>query len=130
MTRLEEIEAREQATTKGPWVMSRDEMTAAFGQHRYVVAGTATDDRQKLKDWRLLVEGMHGADSVHDAEFIAHAREDIPWLVARVKELEAALQAVWKADTLWWKEDGTFTCPEAEAVVPVVHAALDGVALG
>lgn len=31
--------------------------------------------------------------SFADAEFAAHARDDVPWLLARVKQLEAHLEA-------------------------------------
>jgi hypothetical protein len=86
---LQAIKARVAAATPGPWAMSRDEMSAGFGQHRYVVVGTTTADGKKLVDWRLLVEGMRGADAVHDAEFIAHARTDEPALLAEVERLRA-----------------------------------------
>jgi len=86
---LQAIKARVEAATPGPWAMSRDEMSAGFGQHRYVVVGTTTADGKKLVDWRLLVEGMRGADAVHDAEFIAQARTDVPALLAEVERLQA-----------------------------------------
>jgi hypothetical protein len=89
---LEAIGARAAAATPGPWAMSRDEMSAGFGKHRYVVVGTTTADGQRAVDWRLLVEGMRGADAVHDAEFIAHARTDVPALLAEVARLKAALE--------------------------------------
>jgi hypothetical protein len=68
--RLEAIEAREKAATKGPW---RDSEGDVF-----------FDDDFICRCNRL------GRDRV-DARFIAHARSDVPWLVARLKEAEGKL---------------------------------------
>jgi hypothetical protein len=79
MTRLDEIEARAAAATPGPWVGDEFEMTAPkaptfqAGNVKLVWA-----DDYHMNEW--------------DAEFIKHAREDIPWLLAKLKECEAALE--------------------------------------
>ena len=76
--RLADIKAREQAAFGGPWhVLDADEN----GMHAVAVDGT------------VLVE----VGDFCDAEFIAHARDDIPHLLALVESLTAerdALRAV------------------------------------
>ena len=82
------IEARTMCATPGPW--------AAIGQY----------DCRTHAEWRDVCgpdgEALIGHETAgestrvirnadHDAEFIAHARTDVPMLVARVYELEAAL---------------------------------------
>jgi hypothetical protein len=70
--RLADIKAREQAAFGGPWeALDADEN----GMHAVAVDGT------------VLVE----VGDFCDAEFIAHAREDVPWLVERVRELIGAI---------------------------------------
>ena len=67
--RLADIKAREQAAFGGPWeALDADEN----GMHAVAVDGT------------VLVE----VGDFCDAEFIAHAREDVPWLVDQVESLE------------------------------------------
>ena len=64
MLNLEEIKAREQAATKGPW------------NHNGKL-----DIRQDFGEW------LCGAVKESDADFIAHARTDIPALIAEVEQL-------------------------------------------
>lgn len=70
--RLAEIEARAKAATSGPWRMDGGAMLTPEG---YVLSGTTLP-----RGWNQLSAGMANAD------FIAHAREDVPWLLARLKE--------------------------------------------
>jgi len=74
VNRLNEIEARANAATEGPWAASSG----------YVESGTAT-----------IVECSDPLpfDQVN-AEFIAHARTDVPWLLEKVKLRDKALEAV------------------------------------
>ena len=75
MSRLDEIKAREQAAFGGPWhVLDADEN----GMHAVAVDGT------------VLVE----VGDFCDAEFIAHARDDIPHLLALVESLTAERDAL------------------------------------
>ena len=80
-TRLEAIEAREREATPGPWQI-----------------GVSID--RTYGSWpvfRLLdMVGPTAAEEKADAVFIENARSDIPWLIARVRELEA--QAALDAD--------------------------------
>jgi hypothetical protein len=82
---LDAIEARANAATPGPW---DGDTCDGISQHW-----------TREKPW-LDVLVMEGSDSwagcnhrisvsEGDAEFIAHAREDVPALVQRVRELEA-----------------------------------------
>ena len=73
--RLDEIKARAAAATEGPWVNDSTEIGRPF-------PGTDTIDV-----W--VAESCHpngdGIDGEADAEFIAHARQDIPALLAAVE---------------------------------------------
>ena len=73
--RLDEIKARAAAATEGPWVNDSTEIGRPF-------PGTDTIDV-----W--VAESCHpngdGIDGEADAEFIAHARTDVPTLVAAVE---------------------------------------------
>lgn len=92
--RLAEIEARANAATPGPW--SPAPYSGADPHDRIVVGSN--------NDWLLNVGALvHEAISPKnpqeyaDAEFIAHARTDVPALVAevrRLREREAALEKV------------------------------------
>jgi hypothetical protein len=75
VSRLDEIKAREQAAFGGPWeALDADEN----GMHAVAVDGT------------VLVE----VGDFCDAEFIAHARDDIPHLLALVESLTAERDAL------------------------------------
>ena len=76
----EAIRARAEAATPGPW-----EFTDTFGvMHKYA-------DGEPFRGPSLVVRDEH---LYHlNGEFIANARQDIPDLLARVAELEAALAA-------------------------------------
>ena len=74
MTRLAEIQARANAATEGPWRANDN------GK------GTVYDGRN------IGVCSMWAVRRPADAVFIAHAREDIPWLLVRVQELEGELR--------------------------------------
>lgn len=67
MTREEEIRARCEAATPGPWALGEDADIKAEGTS---IAG-------------LL-------NTLNDAEFIAHAREDIPYLLDRLEFMTEA----------------------------------------
>lgn len=71
--RLAEIQAREQGATKGPW---RD---IAMGSDGSVVLAGGNTVRTARRICR--------APEFADAEFIAKAREDVPWLLAQVEQL-------------------------------------------
>ena len=104
MSREAEIRARVDAATPGPWRWLDDQQVCPV-----LIAGSR-------ESWQPLVGGGFPGDGEavivrkDDARFIAHAREDVPYLLARVRELEAAfrdaieniegdrLRGTWKRD--------------------------------
>ncbi|MFG2532775.1 hypothetical protein [Streptomyces sp. NPDC048516] len=102
--RLNAIDGRAQAATEGPWGFYNDgtgrldiaawlRETGHGYRCRRQIAQTIEfpiDNDQSHEHW---TEEDDQRQIEADAEFIAQAREDVPWLVARVRELEAALQA-------------------------------------
>lgn len=73
----DEIEARANAATEGPWKRESESRMGSYGIHN----GDPDD---------LFVE----VDFRDDAEFIANARKDVPALLAPVREQKARLDAV------------------------------------
>ena len=73
MMNLDEIKARANAATEGPWDYYRAHY--ASGYHTIY-------QKHEMGDFDVATEA-----SKSDAEFIAHAREDIPALVAEVERL-------------------------------------------
>ena len=71
---IAEIRARADAVTEGPWAAAR-----AFGGRVYLLANSGTADEIRLAS---IFENS-------DAKFIAHAREDIPNLLAALERAEA-----------------------------------------
>ncbi len=79
MSRLDEIKARAEAATEGPWVrdMHSPDMSGRSGW--YIRGPRKLGLRSMVLNSRMLPG---------DAEFIEHAREDVPWLVEQVESLE------------------------------------------
>ena len=88
--RLDEIEARANAATKGPWVYG--------GKNRINTPTIDVDEAdwggEDLSGYAIHAQQDTGAWRYADAEFMAHAREDVPWLIEQVRKRDAALQAV------------------------------------
>lgn len=78
--RLAEIQARAEAAAEGPW---------------YVEAHQPTLTRRVVSDDHMLDAnlGYLGNRNQAEAEFIAHAREDVPWLLREVLALQSELAA-------------------------------------
>jgi hypothetical protein len=79
--RIEEIKARAEAATPGPWNLS------ARGNH--------PEDNRWVDDGRYdicMVYGCNSLPSEGNATFIAHAPEDMLYLLAEVERLRAALE--------------------------------------
>jgi hypothetical protein len=72
MSRIDDIEAREKAASAGPWKRSRNYLGGAY-----------------LVSVRSLHVTVAEGFLKRDAEFIAHARQDIPDLLAFVHEMTA-----------------------------------------
>lgn len=83
--RLEEIEAREKAATAGKWFV------VGGADKSWVIFNNGIRVRgQALK----AVNNPNGSDDLIDldAEFIGHAKQDIPYLLALVREQEDELE--------------------------------------
>lgn len=76
VNRLSEIKARCDVATPGPWEFSESAAEMWTSTGRSIIEST---------------EGYGLAIKRADADFIAHAREDIPYLLAEIKRLERAL---------------------------------------
>ena len=72
MSRIDEIEARCKKAFQGPWVVSH--------KHNILHLGPV---------WKTTI--AENIEMPEDVEFIANARQDIPWLLERVQNLEADL---------------------------------------
>lgn len=96
---IEEIKAREQAATRGPWKAELSE--GDCGKIGECPKGLeyCNDNCQKCEYWEISRGAWpHGPESVEcgdycfftdtDAEFICHARTDIPALLAEVERLQ------------------------------------------
>ena len=92
MLDLDAIEARAEAATPGPW--HTQVTTACFDviqggdrhtDNRYIaMMNVDSDPDGDFRDY---------SESNADAEFIAHAREDVPYLLERVAALEKVAEA-------------------------------------
>lgn len=86
--RMKEIKEREQAATAGPWVADIN----IYGKGKLVCCRNGFLPKgDKVAEVLELLAGLDSDSAMANALFIAHARADIPYLVARVEELEAAL---------------------------------------
>lgn len=94
--RMAEIRERTENATPGPWTVDLNVLS--------IWCENPKGGERKLFDirgWGFLTGGGHGALGLKAAEakeiqrrdglFAAHAREDIPWLLSRIEELEAQL---------------------------------------
>ncbi|QSL99845.1 hypothetical protein SEA_ODAY_102 [Gordonia phage ODay] len=77
---LDAIEARANAAYVGPWTADPDSYGDIWARAGHEGA--------------TVVVSADPALNTADAEFIAHARTDVPALVSRVRELEAAVRRV------------------------------------
>ena len=75
MNRLNEIEARANAATEGPWEAKSETPTMAGAVWNLRITGKP-GIRMNVTEWQ------HGMEN---AEFIAHARTDVPALVAALR---------------------------------------------
>jgi len=100
---LDAIEARANAATDGPW--SWDCGDAGIDESQKYCTVSAEDD---TGDFAIAeINDMYPPDGGRsNARFIAHAREDVPDLVAEVKRLGSELGAAFDLlrETLQWDE--------------------------
>ena len=83
---LDAIEQRTNAATEGPWFQDSDNPGLVWGEQRSDGDGY----------WSLFASetGHDATAEPQDAEFIAHARSDVPALLAEVRRLRAMEQRV------------------------------------
>lgn len=81
--RLREIEERVSKATPGPWraVCEATAEETACGRDVYSLTGP---------EW--VEEGDYSFFGEHDAQFIAHARDDVPWLLSLLREREEEIR--------------------------------------
>jgi hypothetical protein len=102
--RVRAIKEREQKATKGPWLVRRrhasadrcDGIEAHIG-HTHPPEQSCWDvDECPGQEAEMIVQtdgGFYGPNA-DDADFIAHARADIPYLLSLVEELKGQVSAV------------------------------------
>lgn len=76
---LIEIEARADAATDPPWVTLGYPYVVSMYKGRYTVADCSSHAAEKI----------HCSTRTANAEFMAHAREDVPKLISEVRRLQA-----------------------------------------
>lgn len=77
---LDAIEARNKLATPGPWTFGEP----LYGENRFIVAALIRNVIYPATN-----SITHGTREVDDAAFIAHARQDVPALLAEVRHLRA-----------------------------------------
>lgn len=100
-THVSDIEARAEAATKGPWQRSH----FVDGPHYRGVSEEKKQEWRACERYTIRGPGVVGTPECNivlsfgraeeaDLDFIAHAREDIPYLLAELKAKEETLAAV------------------------------------
>lgn len=91
---LDAIEARANAASAGPWRSTWPDPTPAPHDPNDVVVESLAPGLSyvgRMVVGTLYHDGDHAVCSEANAAFIAHARQDVPALVAEVRRLRAAL---------------------------------------
>ena len=94
---LTAIEARANKASNAPWIVESGEYSGAnwmIGAVSVFLGGSAWDDKSYYVTTKSVHASVLEGDAKTDAEFIAHAREDVPALIAEVRALRAKLEAV------------------------------------
>lgn len=86
-TELELIRARTEKATPGPWQVERTEDVWSISAEAGDIVQTVYES-----DWQYEAGGVQ---RIGDAEFVAHARDDIPLLLAEVDRLQAKIADAW-----------------------------------
>lgn len=92
MSRVDDIRARAEAATQGPWAIWHDLDHRGF---------TTVGDAESYDEILANGECEESNPTAHvyveeDAEFIAHAREDVPWLLEHVDRLLEERAEAWE----------------------------------
>jgi hypothetical protein len=91
---LREIEARANAATPGPWLVER-QYSGDNWMIGCLVVGTDSGDGKNY-DVTITTDHLHASEygdatARIDAEFVAHARTNVPALIAEVRRLREEL---------------------------------------
>ena len=92
MLDLEPIKARDAAATPGPWLLAGTHAKPHHTVHASGVTGYQVHSMQRVADEAPDVYKHMKATYFRDAAFIAHARRDVPALVAEVETLRAVIE--------------------------------------
>ena len=114
---LNAIEARANAATEGPWW---------WGESDLLSKGPVTcscEDADHLSKPIIETDGGYYGPCQHDRSFIAHARTDVPALVAEVRRLRALVKAAYREGAVAADPHG---CDDAVWAVSDARRALDG----
>jgi hypothetical protein len=86
---IQKIKERYQATTIAPWVASIEGRDHESDSH-FIMTGTPNGDNiwQSKRGEDLEISGA----TIADLDFIAHARQDIPTLIAEIERLQELLK--------------------------------------
>ena len=111
MSRLDEIKARAEAATEGPWVecseYPADGLVSAPLAERYRREDEGQGWSSVYDQWQIIrTDSGYYPPNDADMAFIAHSREDIPWLIERVEQLEEVVQGVAEMDPCGMTEAG------------------------
>ena len=96
-TRLNEIEARSNAATPGPWRADKSE------QVQYRTVGAGFDGKECVQSWSGSDAHYANGSRMGDAEFIAHAREDVPYLLDEVYRLNLRAAHLEQSRDEWFR---------------------------
>jgi hypothetical protein len=86
---LDAIEKRCDAASPGPWEFRRG--PRPHQRCRFHPVGGDTSPGDAYEPDMYLLRRDSAPASVHDQDFVAHARQDVPRLVAEVRRLQALL---------------------------------------
>src|SRR5260221_1824112 len=82
--RLEEIQARLNSSSAGPWTVHNDGYPDEPAETFHVVIENAHHPNPEIAGCDLVLADIFAMNAKADAEFIAAARTDIPWLIEKL----------------------------------------------
>lgn len=95
--RLDEIEARANAATPGPWRSMREGNQRYGDSEQFFCGASRVDGLPRAYNTQYVIPAIHlehvSRFKDEDADFIAHARDDVPALIAEVRRLRSAEQS-------------------------------------
>ena len=120
--RLQEIEARANAATKGPWIAEDGEIRTGVVLHRVGAVPL----------YKHVAQDMEYGDcmSPEDADFMAHARTDVPDLISEVRRLRYMLDDTREDHMATWaaaKEEATLKDAEITRLTDALRSVSDHV---